>query len=66
MFQSRTHNCNELRIANAGENVKLVGWMENVREVGKNFADVYKRQSLQDIFRKLHTILAIIIVQIAH
>ena len=43
MFQSRTHNCNELRIANAGENVKLVGWMENVREVGKNFAFIVLR-----------------------
>ena len=43
MFQSRTHNCNELRIANAGENVRLVGWMENVREVGKNFAFIVLR-----------------------
>ncbi len=38
MMQSRTHNCNELRIENVGENVKLVGWMENVREVGGNLA----------------------------
>ena len=38
MMQSRTHTCNELRIENAGENVKLVGWMENVREVGGNLA----------------------------
>lgn len=38
MFQSRTHNCNELRLENAGEKVKIVGWMENVREVGSNFA----------------------------
>ena len=38
MFQSRTHNCNELRLKNAGEKVKIVGWMENVREVGSNFA----------------------------
>ena len=43
MFQSRTHNCNELRLANAGERVKLVGWMENVREVGSNFAFVVLR-----------------------
>ena len=43
MFQSRTHNCNELRIANVGENVRLVGWMENVREVGKNFAFIVLR-----------------------
>ncbi len=38
MFQSRTHNCGELRLANAGEKVTLVGWLENVREVGSNFA----------------------------
>ena len=38
MMQSRTHNCNELRIENAGEKVKLVGWMENLREVGGNLA----------------------------
>ena len=38
MMQSRTHNCNQLRIENAGEKVRLVGWMENVREVGGNLA----------------------------
>ncbi|MBE6924124.1 MAG: aspartate--tRNA ligase [Ruminococcaceae bacterium] len=38
MFQSRTHNCGELRLANAGQNVTIVGWLENVREVGSNFA----------------------------
>ena len=38
MFQSRTHTCGELRLANAGETVTIVGWMENVREVGSNFA----------------------------
>ncbi len=43
MFQSRTHTCNELRLANVGEKVKLVGWMENVREVGSNFAFVVLR-----------------------
>ena len=43
MTQMRTHNCGELRIENAGEKVKLVGWMENVREVGSNFAFVVLR-----------------------
>ena len=38
MFQSRTHNCGELRLANAGQDVTIVGWLENVREVGSNFA----------------------------
>ena len=36
MFQSRTHTCNELRLANAGETVTLVGWYENLRKVSKN------------------------------
>ncbi len=43
MTQMRTHNCNQLRIENVGEKVKIVGWMENVREVGNNFAFVVVR-----------------------
>ena len=38
MKQSRTHNCGQLRLSNAGEHVTIVGWLENVREVGNNFA----------------------------
>ena len=43
MFQSRTHTCGELRLANAGEKVTIVGWMENVREVGSTLAFVVLR-----------------------
>ncbi len=35
MTQSRTHNCNELRIENVGEKVTLVGWYDNMRKVSK-------------------------------
>ncbi|MBQ9408609.1 MAG: aspartate--tRNA ligase, partial [Clostridia bacterium] len=43
MMQMRTHNCNELRMEDCGKRVKLVGWMENVREVGANLAFVVLR-----------------------
>ena len=39
----RTHSCGELRAADAGERVTIAGWMENVREVGNNFAFVVLR-----------------------
>ena len=42
-MQNRTHTCNELRLANAGEKVRLSGWVENVREVGGNLAFVVLR-----------------------
>ena len=38
MTQSRTHNCGELRLCDAGKEVTIVGWLENIREVGSNFA----------------------------
>ena len=38
MFQSRTHTCGQLRLSDAGQQVTIVGWLENVREVGANFA----------------------------
>lgn len=43
MSQSRTHNCNELRIENAGARVALVGWFENMRKVSKNLGFVILR-----------------------
>ena len=43
MTQMRTHTCNDLRMEHVGQQVKIVGWMENVREVGSNFAFVVVR-----------------------
>ena len=43
MMQMRTHTCNQLRLADVGKSVKIVGWMENVREVGSNLAFVVLR-----------------------
>ena len=43
MTQNRTHNCGELRLSDAGKQVRIVGWMENVRIVGQNFAFVVVR-----------------------
>jgi len=36
MVQSRTHNCGELRLVDAGKDVTVVGWYENIRKVSKN------------------------------
>ena len=43
MMQSRTHTCGELRASDAGKQVKIVGWMENIREVGNGLAFVVVR-----------------------
>ena len=43
MMQMRTHTCNELRASDVGKSVKIVGWMENVREVGGSLAFVVLR-----------------------
>lgn len=43
MMQNRTHTCGELRAADAGRQVKLAGWMENIREVGSELAFVVLR-----------------------
>ena len=43
MTQNRTHTCAALRIEDVGKEVRLCGWMENVREVGQNLAFVVLR-----------------------
>ena len=35
-MENRTHNCGELRLSDAGKQVKLCGWYENIRKVSKN------------------------------
>ena len=42
-MQSRTHTCGELRLEHVGQQVRLAGWMENVREVGGSLAFVIVR-----------------------
>ena len=43
MVQSRTHNCGELRLSDAGTRVTLCGFMENVREVGSALSFIVLR-----------------------
>ena len=43
MVQNRTHNCNELRMEHVGQQVKICGWMENVRVVSASLAFVVVR-----------------------
>ena len=37
----RTHNCNELRLADVGKEVRLAGWVQKIRNLGKmTFVDL--------------------------
>ncbi len=44
-MQYRTHTCDELRIGDSGKEVRLSGWMENIREVSGNLAFVVLRDA---------------------
>ena len=43
VYTFREDGSGELRLSDAGKTVTLAGWMENVREVGSNFAVVVLR-----------------------
>ena len=43
MTQNRTHTCGELRLTDAGKQVKLSGWMENIRVVSASLAFIVLR-----------------------
>ena len=43
MMQSRTHTCGQLRASDVNKEVKLVGWLENFREVGSNLGFIVLR-----------------------
>ena len=34
MHEYRTNNCGELRINNVGQEVKLAGWVQKIRNLG--------------------------------
>ena len=42
-MSDRTHNCGELRLSDAGKNVTICGWFENIRKVSKNLGFVILR-----------------------
>ena len=34
MYEYRTHNCNEIRLADVGKKIKIAGWVETIRDLG--------------------------------
>ncbi|MBQ9550049.1 MAG: aspartate--tRNA ligase [Lachnospiraceae bacterium] len=53
MFQSRTHNCDELRLADAGKKVTLCGYYENMRLVSKTLGFLV----LRDFYGKTQVVI---------
>ena len=46
----RTHNCGELRIKNIGENVKISGWVQRIRNLGgMKFIDLRDEKGITQI-----------------
>lgn len=34
MYEYRTHNCNEIRLADVGKKIKIAGWVQTIRDLG--------------------------------
>ena len=50
MNEYRTHNCSELTIKNVGENVKLAGWVQTIRNLGAmKFIDLRDEKGITQI-----------------
>ena len=50
MNEYRTHNCNELNIKNVGEEVKLSGWVQTIRDLGSmKFIDLRDENGITQI-----------------
>ncbi|MGN1311353.1 MAG: aspartate--tRNA ligase [Clostridia bacterium] len=50
MNEYRTHNCGELRITNKGENVRLAGWVQRIRNLGSmKFIDLRDQYGITQI-----------------
>ncbi len=50
MSKYRTHNCNELNLKNVGEQVKLAGWVQTIRNLGgMKFIDLRDEKGITQI-----------------
>ena len=50
MNQYKTHNCGQLRLSNAGEEVKLAGWIQRIRNLGSmKFIDLRDQYGITQV-----------------
>ena len=50
MNKYKTHNCGELRLTNKGEEVRLAGWVQRIRNLGSmSFIDLRDQYGITQI-----------------